>query len=335
MTINYRAQEYIKKFPASKNFFFKLPFIFFFFIVLVLFLPWQQFSIGRGKVIAFSPTERSHTVNTPISGRIKKWYVDEGMHVKKGDMVVKISDNDPALLNRLDLEKNAVLKKIDAIEVSLAASNRNLLRQKILFNQGINSRRQFELSQIEYAKYENDLAQAKIELINTNIKISRQKTQVIKAHVDGIFYKRLAGEKSLVVQTGQALAEIIPDTSSRVVALMISGNDIPFVKKGQIARIQFEGWPSIQSPGWPALAVGTFEGRVKFIDPTDNGLGFFRVMISPSERWPSLNYLRQGVLANGWIQLGKVPLWFEIWRQINGFPPQSVTNDQKFGRFKR
>jgi hypothetical protein len=27
------------------------------------------------------------------------------------------------------------------------------------------------------------------------------------------------------------------------------------------------------------------------------------------------------VRANGWILLSQVPLWKEIWRQINGFPP--------------
>lgn len=335
MTSSFRAYLHIKKFPNLNNIISKTLMVFTLFIIILLFLPWQQFAIGSGKVVAFSPTERSHTINTPISGRIKKWYVNEGMHVMKGDRVVTISDNDPHLLNRLDLEKKAVYLQIDAFQKSLSASKKNLIRQKNLYLQGISSRRQFELAEIEYAKYQNDLAKAQIDLINVEIKISRQKTQVIKAHVDGIFYKRLAGENSLVVQAGQVLAEIIPDTQSRVVALMVDGNDIPFLKVGQTARIQFEGWPAIQTPGWPSLAVGTFGGRVTFIDPTDNGSGFFRVMISPIERWPSLDYLRQGVIANGWVQLGRVPLWFEIWRQINGFPPESVKNEEKFGVYKK
>lgn len=335
MTTSSCAYLELKKIPNLQHIFFKIFFILSFFIVILLFLPWQQFAIGHGRVIAFSPTDRSHTVNSPISGRIKKWYVNEGMHVNKGEPVVTISDNDPNLLNRLDLEKNAVLQKVAAFEQSLKASERNLIRQKNLYLQGISSRRQYELAQIEYSKYQNDLAQARIDLINVNIKISRQKTQIIKAKVNGIFFRRLTGEASVVVQNGQALAEIIPDTNSRVVALMVDGNDIPFLKVGQIARIQFEGWPAIQSPGWPSLAVGTFGGRVKFIDPTDNGKGLFRVMISPIERWPSLTYLRQGVLANGWVQLGRVPVWFEIWRQINGFPPESVKNDEKFGAFRK
>lgn len=71
--------------------------IFTVFVIIILFLsftPWQQFALGNGKVIAFSPTERQHTVNSPVSGRIKKWYVDEGMRVNPGDPIVDITDND-------------------------------------------------------------------------------------------------------------------------------------------------------------------------------------------------------------------------------------------------
>jgi multidrug resistance efflux pump len=332
---SYRSYQSTKKIPSLRHGVFKILAVLILFMLVLMMSPWQQFALGQGRVIAFSPTDRSHTVHSPIAGRISHWYVNEGMHVHRGDPVVTISDNDPNLLNRLDLEKNSVMMKISAFEQSLAASERNMKRQKSLYEQGISSRRQFELSQIEYAKFQHDLAQANIDLVNVNIKISRQKTQVIRAHVDGVFFKRLAGEKSLVVHPGQVLAEIIPDTQSRVVALMIDGNDIPFVRVGQVARVQFEGWPAIQTPGWPALAVGTFGGKVEFIDPTDNGAGLFRVMISPTEVWPSLNYLRQGVMANGWIQLGKVPLWFEVWRQINGFPPESVRDQPKFGIAKK
>lgn len=74
-------------------------------ILFLIFTPWQQFALGNGKVIAYSPTERLHTLNSPINGRIKKWYVDEGMKVEPGDLIVEISDIDPQLLKRLELEK--------------------------------------------------------------------------------------------------------------------------------------------------------------------------------------------------------------------------------------
>ncbi|KTD45892.1 putative membrane fusion protein [Legionella rubrilucens] len=300
-----------------------------FLILLMLFLflsftPWQQFALGSGKVIAFSPTERPHTVNSPINGRIKKWYVDEGMRVNPGDPLVDINDNDPQLLKRLELEKKAIMLRIEAAEKALLAGEANLKRQKNLYEQGINSKRQYELAQIEYTKYQNDLAQANIDKVTIDVRIARQESQLIKAHVKGIVFKRLTGQESVVVKEGDILAQIIPETESRAVELWIDGNDIPFVHLHQKARLQFEGWPAIQFRGWPQIAVGTFGGKVAFIDPTDNGLGLFRAVIVPDEPWPSPQFLRQGVRVHGWVQLGEVPLWYELWRQFNGFPPESI-----------
>ncbi|ARG97028.1 HlyD family secretion protein [Legionella micdadei] len=319
----------LKKLPKPRTvIFITLP-IFLGVVLILLLTPWQQFALGNGRVIAYSPTERLHTVNSPISGRIKKWYVDEGMTVKPGDPIVDVSDNDPELLSRLELEKQATLLRVEAAKQAIAAGKANVDRQKRLYNEGINSKRQYELAQIEYAKYQNDLAQANIDKLNIDIRIARQKTQVIKAHVAGTIFKRLTGEKSVVVSAGQILAQIIPETKSRAVELWIDGNDIPFVRLNQKAQLQFEGWPAIQFRGWPEIAVGTFGGTVAFIDPTDNGQGLFRAVIVPNEPWPNIRFLRQGVLVHGWIQLGKVPLWYELWRQFNGFPPESDNEYRK------
>lgn len=320
-----RAHKMIGKLPQPQKTA-KIILIFFVATLLVLsFTPWQQFALGNGKVIAFSPTDRLHTVNSPISGRIKKWYVDEGMKVKPGDPIVDITDNDPELLSRLELEKKSVLLKIAAAEQAIAAGKSNIERQKRLYDEGINSKRQYELAQIENAKYQNELAQANIEKISLDVRIARQQTQLIKAQVAGVIFKRLTGQESVVVQAGAVLAQIMPETPSRAVELWIDGNDIPFVHLHQKARLQFEGWPAIQFRGWPEIAVGTFGGVVSFIDPTDNGLGLFRAVIVPDEKWPDSRYLRQGVRVHGWVQLGEVPLWYELWRQFNGFPPESVS----------
>ncbi len=317
------AYQMLGKLPKPK----KILTITLFFLILILaffaLIPWQQFALGNGKVIAFSPTERLHTVNSPISGRIKKWYVDEGSHVKPGDTIVDISDNDPELLGRLELEKEAILLRISATKQAIEAGQSNLARQKKLYEQGINSKRQYELAQIEYSKYQNELAQATIDKVNIDVRIARQTTQLLKAQTSGIIYKRLSGQESVVVKEGDVLAQIIPNTQSRAVELWIDGNDIPFVRVNQKARLQFEGWPAIQFRGWPEIAVGTFGGVVSFIDPTDNGQGLFRAVIIPNESWPDTLYLRQGVRVHGWVQLGEVPLWYELWRQFNGFPPES------------
>ena len=224
----------------------------------------------------------------------------------------------------MELEKQAVLLKIAASQQAMTAGKSNIDRQQRLYQQGINSKRQYELAQIENAKYQNELAQANIDKVSIDVRIARQQTQLIKAQVAGVIFKRLTGQESVVVPAGAVLAQIMPETQSRAVELWIDGNDIPFVRLHQKARLQFEGWPAIQFRGWPEIAVGTFGGVVSFIDPTDNGLGLFRAVIVPDEPWPESRFLRQGVRVHGWVQLGEVPLWYELWRQFNGFPPESI-----------
>ena len=93
---------------------------------------------------------------------------------------------------------------------------------------------------------------------------------------------------------------------------------------GREVRLQFEGWPAVQFVGWPSAARGTFGGIVTVVDSHDNGKGKFRVLVEPDPNdvsWPSRRYLRQGVQVKGWVLLDEVSLGFEIWRQLNGFPP--------------
>jgi hypothetical protein len=111
---------------------------------------------------------------------------------------------------------------------------------------------------------------------------------------------------------------------------------MPLVQEGAQVRLQFEGWPAVQFVGWPSVAVGTFGGKVNRVFPTDDGFGYFRVVVTPDKHfagekdWPDDRYLRQGVRANGWVLLRQVSLGYEIWRQLNGFPP--VVSDQEPGK---
>lgn len=324
-----RAYELLGKLPRPQKILWITSICLLVITVFFSITPWQQFALGNGKVIAFSPTLRQHTINSPLTGRIKKWYVDEGAWVKSGDPLVDLQNNDPDYLDQLKRAREGILQRIQAAQQAMAAGNANLKRQRSLYQQGINSKRQYELAQIESAKYQNELMQAKIDLINSDVSIARQNTQSVKAHSSGVIFKRLSGQESVIVKEGDVLAQIIPVTKSRAVELWVDGNDIPFVRVNQKARLQFEGWPAVQFRGWPQIAVGTFGGVVSFIDPVDNGQGSFRVVIKPNEPWPDNAYLRQGVRVHGWIQLGTVPLWYELWRQFNGFPPEFLMEPVK------
>lgn len=325
--VELKSVSILRKLPKPKR---VAQIIFIGFVLTLFFLaitPWQQYAIGKGKVIAYSPSERQFTIQSPIDGRVQKWFVNEGSLVNKGDAIVELSDNDPEYIKQLQREREAIIIKITAAKRAIQAGISNVNRQEKLYKSGISSKRTYELSLVEYSKYQHELAQAKIKKINIDVALARQKTQKILAEASGTIFRRLPGQENVIVSKGAPLAQIVPQTPSRAVELWIRGIDIAFVRVNQTARLQFEGWPAVQFRGWPEIAVGTFEGKVSFIDATDNGKGVFRVVIVPTEKWPNYAYLRQGVRVQGWVQLGRVKLWYELWRQFNGFPPESDGSD--------
>jgi hypothetical protein len=77
--------------------------------------------------------------------------------------------------------------------------------------------------------------------------------------------------------------------------------------------------------------VGTFGGKVIAKNPSVDSKGDFKIIVSPDPnqpKWPDGENLRQGVRANGWVILRTVPLGFEVWRQLNGFPPGKSEPDK-------
>jgi hypothetical protein len=81
----------------------------------------------------------------------------------------------------------------------------------------------------------------------------------------------------------------------------------------------------VQFSGWPSLAVGTFRGEVLGIDPSAQSDGRFRILVGEvkdgEQGWPAASYLRYGSKARGWVLLEQVAVGYELWRQLNNFPP--------------
>ncbi len=292
-------------------------------VILLVFVPWQQTSMGTGRVVAYSPTERRQNIDAPVEGRLGRWYVHEGSHVEEGDPIVEITDNDPEILSRLEAERNAYQSRLRAAQISEQTAKINMERQQTLVQHGLSSKRSYELAKLEHAKYLTDEANAKAELVRIETRLARQSTQFVKAPRSGIILRRTSGENSVLVKAGGVLATLVPDTDSRSVEIWIGGNDVALIEEGQKVRLQFEGWPAVQFSGWPSVAIGTFVGTVAVIDAADSGEGKFRVLVVPdpsSLPWPSSHYLRQGIRAQGWILMGRVKLGYELWRRFNGFP---------------
>lgn len=175
----------------------------------------------------------------------------------------------------------------------------------------------------DIAKASQELNKASKEVVEMQVKVSRQQNQQILAPFNGYVVKITPNYGTSMLKEGDPICTIVPDTTDRSVQVYLDGNDAPLVEPGRHVRLQFEGWPAVQFAGWPSVAVGTFGGEIISVDATDNGKGKFRVLIGPEDvkEWPDERFLRQGVRANAWVLLDTVPLWYEIWRQLNGFPP--------------
>ena len=192
-------------------------------------------------------------------------------------------------------------------------------------------------SKAVYEKSKGDFAATEKDVADINAKMTMQKQSVI-APQDGYILKLKVSQGGQIVSQGASLLELVPASPDRAVAIKVDGNDVPLVasqnpnRQPRKVRLQFEGWPAVQFSGWPSAAVGTFGGIVSVVDSTDDGQGKFRVIVVPDpdqSPWPNEILLRQGVRANAWVLLDQVTMGWEIWRQLNGFPPVVATAEPK------
>lgn len=143
--------------------------------------------------------------------------------------------------------------------------------------------------------------------------VAPQNGQIIKAQASGI------GE---VVKEGAMLVHIVPERMEYAVELYVRPVDLPLVSPGQHVRFLFDGFPAIVFSGWPDASYGTYAGIVSAVESDVSENGKFKVLIREDaafRKWPG--ELKMGTSANGIALLKNVPMWYELWRNINSFPP--------------
>jgi multidrug resistance efflux pump len=174
------------------------------------------------------------------------------------------------------------------------------------------------LSEVESNK--GDIAKLENLVTNYTIRngmyfiIAPQSGQIIKATKSGL------GE---IIKEGEDLLTIVPDNNNVAVEIFVRPVDLPLVHAGEEVRLIFDGYPVILfAGGWPNQSFGTFPGKIRAVENTINDEGLFRVIVEEDpkgKRWPK--QLRIGSGAQGIALLNDVPVWYELWRNINGFPP--------------
>jgi multidrug resistance efflux pump len=158
----------------------------------------------------------------------------------------------------------------------------------------------------------------------------------ITAPKSGYITKTITSGIGEIIKAGKEILTLMPDEYDLAVEMYINPIDLPLVHKGEKVRIQFDGWPSIVFSGWPNTSFGTFGGEIYAIDQYIGNNGKYRVLIKSDEndkKWPDA--LRFGTGTSNLIMLNDVPIWYELWRNINGFPSEFYTvKDKEFKKKK-
>jgi len=222
-------------------------------------------------------------------------------------------------------------------------------------NDMINAQVEYSSVRMDYqnsvAKANSDRSSAYSDKFDAEATVTKLKNQYanykyrlgsyyITAPQDGYITKSMIIGIGETIKEGDALVTIMPAKYDLMVEMYINPIDLPLVKKGNEVMLQFDGWPAIIFSGWPNASYGTYMGEVYAIDNYISENSKFRILIKPKDRMPEWpKQLRPGGGIQGMMLLDDVPIYYEIWRKINGFPPNyykgnsmgrsKVTKDKK------
>jgi len=240
------------------------------------------------------------------------------------------------------------LKSLTDLEMKTNKYQESLAKKISIESKLLSSRNQYLNAKIElnsiYNEYTDKLQKALSEQFSTRSMLQNAQAEVVKMENQltnyqvrfGLYYVT-APQKGYItravstgigenIKAGESLVSIMPADINYAVEMYIMPRDLPLFNVGNEVRLIFDGWPSIVFSGWPIITYGTFGGEVVAMDRFISPNGKYRILIAqdPDEpEWPDA--LRVGGGANGLALLDIVPVWYEIWRQINGFPPNFYT----------
>jgi multidrug efflux pump subunit AcrA (membrane-fusion protein) len=173
-----------------------------------------------------------------------------------------------------------------------------------------------------------DAARATDQLAALELRLSnatqRRAASRILSPIDGTVVRMAQVGAGETVRQGDKLLRISPLSADKAVEMVADGLDAPLLNPGRKVRLLYYGIPAIPLPAWPELMSGTYGGIIKVVDQVDDGKGNYRfwVVPDPEDRpWPEQAHVRQGTKVMGWVILNRVPLWYELWRRFNLFPP--------------
>lgn len=217
--------------------------------------------------------------------------------------------------------------KLTSLENQLLSSRNELINAKIEITT-IDAEFKDKLAKSESEKYTAmsgmyDAEAVVTKLQNTYMNYSvRQGMYYITAPQDGYITRAIQTGIGETIKEGEELVSIMPDQPALAVEIFIEPIDLPLIENGQHVRLQFDGWPAVVFSGWPDISHGTYGGQVVAIDNFISPNGKYRILVAPDpEDYPWPDGIRVGGGVASMALLKDVPIGYELWRKINGFPP--------------
>lgn len=291
--------------------------------------------------------KRSQTLNK-IEQAKNKVQMDS-MNLLAVETNFKIAENQLERTKKLHEKGLKSLTQLQEKEYKAQSANAKLVVQKnkLLNQRNALSNLQIELSAVE-RDYANKLAKsmsdrqsaisAKLESVVSASKLrnklsnynQRRKYYYITASQSGYITKTIKKGIGQTVKQGTDIATIMPSKYDLAVEIYLKPQDISLINYGDHVQFRFDGWPAIIISGWPESSTGVFSGNIVAIDQFINDNGQYRVIVSPDasrKKWPE--NLKVGTGAKSFIMLNEVPIWYEIWRQLNGFPADFYAKEKR------
>lgn len=166
---------------------------------------------------------------------------------------------------------------------------------------------------------------AKLESQMSNYKI-RQGLYYVLASQDGQIVQLSKSGIGEILKDGESIGSIVPLNVDYAVEIYIKPVDLPLVKPGQRVMCIFDGFPAIVFSGWPNTSYGVFAGKVIAVESNITTNGLFKALVveeKGKKPWPP--QIKMGAGVKGIAILNDVPIWYELWRNINGFPADYYT----------
>jgi membrane fusion protein, adhesin transport system len=236
------------------------------------------------------------------------------------DRKVKLQETEAKVIsakNKLDASRN---------DLTIALLERNTILYE--YNQKIAKAESDRFSTLsEFYDAQGGVNKLRIESANYK---QRSNFYYILAPQDCYITKTMTPGIGETVKEGDPIVSIVPADYQLAVELYINPMDLPLIREGQLVRFIFDGWPAFIFSGWPGQSFGTYSGKIVAIDNTTSDNNKYRILVTPDHQdkpWPK--ELRPGSGAQGIALLNNVPLWYEIWRQFNGFPPDFYNNEEE------